>query len=699
MKCYLFIVCAACSVLGFADTPPQPYPTADAMKMEAFAPENDGTGWALSQNGELFYIVGTTFHKVPGQYRAAWHPYQEFLGDASRGYYIHCMGNWKSTKYLWRLSDGQARLHTKSLAVESNSKEELGNTYVALDGRVLSWNTSRVALWKNDMWSELPALIAHDGEKPIFLEHDGNIIIVCGVVFHVIDADGKLFTQHPGWKEPTFSCVQWNGPVAIRTARGLFAPEAFDMISGQSLPLPQPFSEVQEPVTGLKLSMNGTVWTKTGRALYRLSPEGALRIPLPSEGNMDIVAITDNMDRAAPLAQECGWDIFFKDEQPGLSHWNASGVERLETRHEVMNQTIRNFAYSDDRTFWFVSGGSEARIYRVPLDDTPLEEHEEPKDRWQSFNMRPGTGLMEMGGSIAFFTESGLTLKRWDGNAFTEQSLPQQLTNGIPEGIAWDNQGYVYLRHVYSTAPLDSLTEIGPTTVKVVSDAFTLDQQGKLASALVRAVNRGATGFNWPEGEVILTPEKKIWQLDRNGESVLYYDGVAWRRVRCERAVVSLAYSPSEGIVLRTRDNRTFVYVAGLFEERAGIACVTPPPEPRAQMGALDGTPLADRDIAARYVDRKGNLWFWLNRESKAVYCRTEDLRVTARGVGNPRSPDQLAIRAALEPAFKNVCYEFRLNETEAWQPLQTPEGLPVSLRFPHSGTYTCEVARVMAAA
>ena len=696
MKRCLFVALAACSVPGFAGLAPQPYPAAGAVVVEAFAPENDGTGWAMSQTGELLYLAGTAFHKVPDQYPAVAYLYRKFLGDAARGYYIQCLDSRKNSKYLCRLSDGQARLYTKPLVLEKDSDELLGNTYVAQDGRVVSWNTSRVVLWQHDVWSELPALTAHDEGLPVILEHDGNIILVCGLLFHVIDADGKLATRRLGWKDPTYSCVQWQGPVAVRTARGLPAPEAFDMISGQPLPLPQPFAEVREPVTRLMLSMSGTVWTKTGRALYRLSPEGTARLPLPSEGNMDIVAITDGRRRAAPLERDNGWDVFFTDGQPGLSRWNAAGLEQWDARHGLTHQTIRSFAYLDDRTFWFLSGGVEARIFRVPLDGAPPEAPEGQKDdRWQTFNIRPGTRLMEMGGSLAFFTESGLALKRWDGRAFTEQPLPQQVTNGVLDGVAWDNQGHVYLRHVYRTAPFESLTEIGPATVKVLSDAFTEDPQGKMASALVRAVNRGATGFNWPGGEVTLTPEKTIWQLDRNEEVIRYYDGVAWRRVRFDGSADSLTYSPRDGIVLRTRDNRTFVYVAGLFEERAGIACVTPP-ESLAQPDGLDGTPLAHRGVSARHVDRKGNLWFWLGQESKAACCRTGDLRVTARGAEDPRQSDRLAIRAALEPAFKNVRYESRLSEAEAWQPLQTPAGVPVRVRFPHSGAYTCEVAAVV---
>ena len=698
MKRNLLMTLAACSVLGLAaaGTAPQRYPASGNVLLEAFVPENDGAGWGMRSNGDVLYFAGGAFHAVTGRYPVVVNnDFRRFSGDASRGYYLQCLDGWKNTKFLCRLSDGQVRLHTKPLAVAKHSDELLGNTYIAQDGRVVSWNTERIMLWQHDEWSPLPALIAHDEGLPVIFEHDGRIIIVCGLLFHVLAPDGKLTTYRPGWKDPTYSCVHWQGAVAVRTARGSAVPEAFDLLSGQPLPLPQPFSEVREPVTKLLVALNGTVWTKTGRALYRLVPDGeASRIARPSEGVMDIVAIVDGTRSAVPLEQDQGWNVFFSDGNPSLSRWNASGVERWDARQGVAIN-IRNFSYTADRTFWFLAGGENARLFRVPLDGAPPETPDDQTDRWQTFKIRNGTRLMEMGGTLAFFPETGLLLKRWDGAVFTEQFLSQELMDGVHNGVAWDNQGYVYRQHSSSTAPFDCLTEIGTNAVTVVSDAFTDDPQGKMASALVRAVKRGATAFNQQGWEIALTPDKKIWLLDLNEEVIRYYDGAAWRRVRFDGVAVALTYSPRDGIVLRTRDNRTFVYVEGLFEERATIeSCL--PPAAVLTSADLDGTPLDQGIISARYLDRKGNLWFRLGLEATVVCLHVADLRVTAQGETDPRHPDQLAIRAAVEPPLKGVRYVARLDGEQAWQPLQTPAGAPARLRFPHSGTYTCEVAAVV---
>ncbi len=676
---------------------PQPWPAAGAMTVEAFVPEDDGTGWALRSNGALLYWAGGAFHAVPGDYSVVASSYRRFYGDALRGYSIQCLDSYRNLKYVCRLADGRVWRHTKPLTVKREQVEEsLDNTYVAQDGRVVSWNTERVALWQNDDWSFLPAPVASDEGLPVLLEHDGHIILVCGLIVHVIAPDGKLTTRRPGWKDPTFSCVQWKGATAIRTVRGLTGPQAFDLLSGQPLPLPASFAEVREPVTTLVRSTGGSVWTKTGRALYRLGPGGkVLRLELPTVDSMELVMIADRADTGAASETEPGWDVVFTDRQPGLVRWNASGVERWDPRKFGLPNSIRDCVCTADRCFWFVAGGIEARVFRLPLDDAPQETLEEQPGRWQTFKIFPGSRPMEMDGAIAFLSESGRVLKRWDGNAFTEQALPPSLTNGVLTGVASDNQGHVYLRHAFRTAPFESLTDMSPAAVKVVSDGFTHDPQGKFETALVQAVNRGAAAFNFPGWDVTVTPEKKIWLLDRNEEAVRHYDGIAWRRISIDGSVRALTWSRRDGVVLRMRDNRTLVYDAGLFVEKPGVAAEAPLSAQAEPAVETEGTPLSGRAVSARFADRQGNLWFWLGQESAVAHCRVADLRVTACGVAPPLQPDRLTLRASVSPPLKGVRFAARLNGAGAWQPLQTPLGAPARLRFPCSGTYTCEVAAV----
>ena len=502
----LFAFAGSC----FAGTDFQPYRATGAATVEAFAPENDGTGWAMRQNGELLYLAGDTFRAVPDQYPTVATPYRKFYGDAERGHFLLCRDSCNSLKYLCQLTEGRARPYTQTLAVEADSDEGFGNTYIARDGRVVSWNTHRIALWQNDRWSLLPASVAHDEGLPVFLECDGHIAMVCGMLLHVIGPDGKLTTHRPNWRDPTFNCVQWLGPLAVRTVRGTSGPQAFNFLNGQPQPLPAPFAEVREPITTLVRSTSGTVWTKTGRALYRLGPNNKiLRLDLPTANSMELVVISDPTDAGARSDADTDWNVFFTDGQPGLARWGADGIERLGEQYK-MAEAVRTCDNTADGTLWFLAGGVEANIFRLPPKTRPPEVFSTDQQAcWQSFRVFPGSRLMEMNGALAFLSESGRTLKRWDGNVFTEQPLPSETTNGVLTCEAWDDQGCVYLQHAYRTAPVESLTEMSSNGVSITSDAFKYEPQGKLESALVRAVGRGATAFHCPEWKVTITPEKK----------------------------------------------------------------------------------------------------------------------------------------------------------------------------------------------
>lgn len=694
-RLYAVMLAGVVSASVSANPAPQPHPNKDPLCVEAFAPENDGSCWAMRSNGELLCIAGGNIHPLKGPSPKGICYFRQFLGDPSRGYYFQRHDSNKHQKLIYRLIDGEARLYCQPLVAEPHSEELLVNTYVARDGRIVSWNTGRIALWQHNAWSLHPALVARDEGLPVFLEHDGHIIVVCGILIHVISPDGKLTTYRPGWDAPTFHCVHWKDRIALRTTRGVPSPHAFDLLNGEPLPPPSPFAEIREPVATLTASSGGNVWAKTTCAMYRLGPKDPFRrLELPATANLELKAVIDRKHTGMPEKTEPSWDILFTDGNGALLWWNASGLERWDGQHGI-TRIVRNFSYTDDHTAWFLSGGVDARIFSLPLNEPVASAAEEKPDRWQTHKVFPGSHLMEMDGMIAFLDESGHHLRRWDGKVFTEQALPSETTNGVLSGVAWDNQGHVYLQHVYRKAPFTSLIDMGPNIVTVLADAFTHYSQSTMESVLVRAVNRGATAFDHQGWEVVPTPEKKIWLLDRNSGALRLYDGLAWREVRIESTVSSLAYLPHEGVIIQTEDNRTLVYNAGMFEERKGCAPTLRSPAPPSLSPDSTGTPLAGRVISARYTDRKGNLWFWLGMEATASCYRVDDLRLTAQGLEDSSCPDRLAIRATLTPPLDNIRYEARLNGSGDWQPLQTQRGVPARLRFPSSGIYTCEVSSV----
>ena len=105
-------------------------------QIEAFAPENDGTGWAILPTSEPFFWSGDNFHKLSET--PLWVSNGRFLGDASRGYYLQLYDVERCTKRIYRLINGEARLHCRPLSYEPDSEERYANTYIARDGRVVS---------------------------------------------------------------------------------------------------------------------------------------------------------------------------------------------------------------------------------------------------------------------------------------------------------------------------------------------------------------------------------------------------------------------------------------------------------------------------------------------------------------------------------------------------------------------------------
>jgi hypothetical protein len=665
-------------------------------QIEAFAPENDGTGWAILPTSEPFFWSGDNFHKLSET--PLWVSNGRFLGDASRGYYLQLYDVERCTKRIYRLINGEARLHCRPLSYEPDSEERYANTYIARDGRVVSWNTKRIAVWQGDAWIHLPADVAKDAGMPVFMEHNDRIVMVCARVAHVIHPDGRLTTWRFAGTSPMYDCVPWQAPVAIRLVRGVDAPEAFDMFSGEVLPLPGVFDAVREPVRRLMRASGGSVWAQTGSALYRLRLGGAAeRLPIPVQGDFEVLAIDDPTPspsgRPAGQSENGGWRVFFKAGPLKIGAWSPDGMVQWD-EHQGLRGDITDVRVARDRSLWFIAGW---QLFRVVFDETAAEPPGAGRDALlELYTLRVGTRLMDVGKGLALFPETGNVLKRWDGTAWSDQPWPCALSNGVLTDVAWDNTGVVYLCHGYRKAPLDTLTELRPDSAEVVSDAFEQDPFDKIWTALAKALDRGATALNRVGWEITVTPDKKIWALETSGgDQIRHFDGTLWRSVPVngEAVEIMVRNRGREGyrVAVRFHDDRVRVYENGVFVETGEK--LAPRPDKTIVSDVLHGSPWAGRPFRARYTDRAGNLWLELAHEPRVVCYRLANVRLSAQPHPVPGESASLTIQAATLPLFTSATFAVRFGTTNEWLSLRTPSGKPACIRFPCSGVYTCEVA------
>ncbi len=206
----LFALAALITALRLpAGTAPVPWPPGGSPPLVAFVLERDGSGWALTQarGYDPLYFTGDAFCPLAGGNPPGITYYDTILGDAAHGYYLPRVDHEPPLKRIYRLIDGEARLHCEPLS--TGGHELSGNTYVAYDGRVVSWHEQRLALWFRDTWTFHPASIPHRLGWPIILEHAGHIILVDAQEIHVIDPEGAVTARRPGWTETTRACFQW----------------------------------------------------------------------------------------------------------------------------------------------------------------------------------------------------------------------------------------------------------------------------------------------------------------------------------------------------------------------------------------------------------------------------------------------------------------------------------------------------------
>ena len=688
-----------------AGAAPVPWPPGGTPPLAAFALERDGSGWALTRTRGLdpLYCAGDAFRPLDGgNPPGITYPYPDncILGDAAHGYYLPRFDHEPPLKRIYRLTDGEARLHCEPLSTGRNDHELIGNTHVARDGRVVSWNEQRLALWFRDAWTFHPASLPQRLGLPIILEHAGHIVLVDAQEIHVIDPEGAVTTRRPGWTETTRACFQWQGAVALRMVEKEAGVEAFDLLSGKRLPLPPPLVRVGEPIEALFRSPVGTTWARTAKAVYRLDrAEQPARFELPA-ADIHIMAIAEGGAAGADGVPR--WDIFFTDRlRPGLWRWNADGTEQWDARHGIHGSILQT-SITADRALLFVAMTPEGpRLFRLPLDP-PVPPPEADTERWQQVDLHPGTRPMDLGGTVACIPTGGNRLLRWDGAAWSEQFWSDTPEWSMQDRVAWDDRGTVYRQFIQAGRYAASLIELTPRAVTLVNDGSRHDRH--MLEALQRSAARGATRVTYGDGVTmaLITPRREIWMGAADQYVVRHYDGAIWREIPCGDAPETISWNPRDGVVLHFRDGGTRVHTNGLFEVRTGPTNAVPLPflDRRAAVslppGELAQTPLAARAVHTHFADASGNLWFWLRQESRACLLRLDDLRLTAGADPLDTQPDCLKIVASATPTPGALHYAYRLDGAEAWQPLPAPRGAPARLRFPQSGVHTCEVAAVV---
>mgnify|MGYP000863336877 CR=1 FL=1 len=687
-----------------AGTAPVPWPPGGSPPLVTFVTERDGSIWALSSSGgfDPLYCTGESFRPLAGGNPPGMTCRATILGDAVHGYYLPRFENEPPVKRIYRLIDGTARLHCEPLPTGRNDNELTGNTYVAHDGRVVSWNGQRLALWFRDAWTFHPVSIPDSARLPIAIEHAGHIVLVGAQEIHVIDPDGAVTTRRPNWSGTTRACFQWQGAVALRMVEEEAGVEAFDLLRGNRLPLPPPLARMDEPAGALFRSSAGTVWAQTAKAVYRLDgKERPARFDLPA-ADISIEAIDEGGKADADGAPR--WNIFFTDAlRPGLWRWNADGTEQWDARHGIPKSAWQVRITADRTLLFLASTPDDVSLFRLPLDP-PVPPPETDPQRWHQIDLHPATRPMELGGTVACIPAEAKRLLRWDGAAWSEQSWADAPEWTTQNRVAWDDRGTVYCLFNTDERIGDPLVEFTPEAVTLVNDGSRRDYN--MLEALQRSAGRGATRFMYGDDvtKALITPQRHLWMGSTDQYAVRHHDGTLWLEIPCGGVFKELSWNPRDGVVLHLHNGETRVYRNGLFEILTGptnAMLLRPLPEViRSAVslppGELAQTPLAGRAVHKHFADAAGNLWFWLRQKDRVCILKLDDLRLTAGADPLDTQPDCLKITASAMPAPDKLGYAYRLDGADEWIPLPTPRGAPARLRFPQSGVHTCEVAAVV---
>ncbi|MFA7174454.1 MAG: hypothetical protein WC340_13790 [Kiritimatiellia bacterium] len=533
-------------------------------RIEAFVAEKDGSGWAKNHKELLFFKDGK-LQCLTGAPVEGYTYDQVFLGDAEHGYYSPRGDTAKKQKLIYRLIDGEARLHCPPLPIDSNSNEIIRDTYVAQDGRVLSWNTDRIALWQNGAWAMKPASMPTVFGLPIVLEHEGNLVLVGAQQLHVIDPSGELTTLKMAWKQPTSRCVRWRGRTALRISEGAKVVEAFDLLSGELLPLPLELKRVTGPLTDLAVGSNGQLLIRSESAIFNLAPDNTLSTPSVTMPELlDVMADWNNPFHLPRLSADGEGGLWFSGTMPGLWHLSEQGLKHWDWRHGI-GGGIRDICYVSGQSLLFLLGSQilQARLGELP----PAELAGIRADRWTTYRKRRGTTLYEAGGGIAFLPAEKNIVMRWDGNRFSEQELPPELAGDNAFTFS-DDRGVLYIQtEPPPSKPYGFKAAITPNGVHILSRPSQTTSVFQMEEALEWGVREGATGFECQDMHFLVTPEKHIYVCRPHTSSVVrFFNGTSWSTLRPAGTAIGFAYLPRYGALVRLRDGDFLRYQTGVLE-------------------------------------------------------------------------------------------------------------------------------------
>ncbi len=536
-------------------------------RIEAFVAEKDGTGWAKTYK-DLLYFKDGKLQRLKGTPVEGCTFVHALLGDAENGYYSPHGDSEKKQKLIYRLIDGEARLHCSPLSVDSNSKEFTSNTYVAQDGRVLSWNANRIALWQNGVWSMKAVSMTSEFKLPIVFEQEGSLVLVCEHQMHVIDPIGKLSTLQMEWKQPTSRCVRWKGRTAIRISRFAKTVESFDLLNGQAIALPEALKTLPGPMTDLAVVSSGHILIKTCNAIFALASDGTLSCPSATMPELfDAMSDLHNCLDFTDLTQDGRNGLWFSSTDPGLYHFSAQGLELWDWRHGLRGG-VKSICCASPKVIHFLSENRQGKIVQARLGELPPAEIAGIRaDRWSTYRKRRGTGLYEADGIITYLPAATNTVRRWNGSAFSEQQLPSELGSDHALMLS-DDRGCLYVQMGRQPSkPYGLKAAITPEGIHVFSRPSQTTSFFQMEEALEWGVSKGATGFECQNMHFLVTPEKHIyWCCPHISEAIRYFNGAAWSTLRPARSPAGFAYSPRYGALVRISAGGFLRYQTGLLE-------------------------------------------------------------------------------------------------------------------------------------
>lgn len=670
------------------------YTLPNNQTIQTFLPESDNSGWAVQAGGQLLYFADGTFIPLSGTPPEGRNYYENIMGDASRGFYQqrYIDTENKTIKLIYKLVDGKAHLHCKPIRVNDALGSGKGSyTYIAKEGKIISWNDSHYLLWLNDKWHKLPFDDSLSKSPPLFFEHSSFIIVVMDSMFYIINPEGEVKEISTKEKTRIVNCQAWDKNTMIALHAADSSLSAFDIRTGARKTLPQEFNRISESIRDMQRSPNGILWCFTDKSIYRLSPDcTASKIERPGSDAMVVLAISDTKELSKPLKDDTRWDIFYLNEESELSSLNSQGVIDYTSRMNLINKP-RSVIASTSRKIWILTGTAENRLIDIDLDGQRTQSRLNATELWQIYKIRQQTPLLGNNGFIAFFSDKDNSLLRWNGKKFTETQLPDIFHHPISD-IAIDSRGVIYCIVFMSDGfKNERLYEISHNGTQLLSEDRTGRFFHMMEIAISRSIAEGATSFNWVGDEdVLITTDRHAWVRTKNSNVLKYYSGGVWKSVRHAKTPDDIIETENQKVAIHMKDEGWFVFNEGLFDQSISIPSVGYREDERV---IYKKSPMQDRRIESRYSDLNGNIWLWLRDENRVARCQTDKVKIVLNNSPQSSSADNIMIQATTLPSLDGIRFAYRISPESDWRPFNSPVNNQARIYFPSSGIYQCEVA------